>query len=254
LKFVFSKTKGMKMNKKIVLACLCGVAVMASQGAMAAVKVRGGVTNNNYDLQYDSGSTSYKHTTSSFGGQSLGLTFISDSGLYLDLASSSGKGDRKDRYSATGTFERTDTAIVLGSTSVTSGGSATNVYVGWKSGETKLGSTSNYFPQTFSGSGFIFGGGWGIPAGGGTIGLSLGMGLMGQKYTVNGTTTTTWDADQAVGVSFGLGYSYPLAQNLGLSVDYKANAYKYNFNATSGTPFSYGESFSTLSLLAYLTF
>jgi hypothetical protein len=242
------------MKKTITLVCLCGAAALASQSAMAAVKVRGGATSNNYELQYDSGSTSYKHTTSSFSGSALGLTFISDSGLYLDIASSNGKGDRKDRNSATGTFERTDTAIVLGSTSVTSGGSATNYYVGYKSGETKLGSTTNYFPQTFSGDGFVFGGGLGLPAGGGTIGLSLGLGLMGLKYTVNGATTSTWDADQAVGVSYGLGYTYPLTQNFGLSVDYKGNAYKYNFNTTSGTPFSYGESFSTLSLLGYLTF
>ncbi|MEI7841615.1 MAG: hypothetical protein WCI39_01175 [Gallionellaceae bacterium] len=277
--FVVSKSKGIKMKKKIALACLCGAAILASQGAMASgIKVRGGATNNDYTLDVTPATGSaYTYAKSSFSGKNLGLTWLMDDSTYLDFALSNGSGNWDGTYTnGTGfssTMTRDDSAIILGSTSVTSGGSATNLYFGWKTGETKL----DRAPQTitlanpyntnsslsFKTSGLVFGGGLGIPAGGGTVGLSLGMGIMSGQYdTTRNTSTTTATttpnkADMAFGFSYGIGYTYSFTPNFGVSVDYKGNIYNYTFNVgQTGTngEWSLNEKFNTTGVSAYLKF
>ncbi|MDP2805126.1 MAG: hypothetical protein Q8O24_04220 [Gallionellaceae bacterium] len=260
------------MKKKIVLACLCGVAVLASQSAMASsLKVRGGVTNNSYTLDITPTPTAGNpYAESSYSGNSLGLTWLADdSSIYLDYAASSGSGDWTGKYTSgttfTSAFTRADNAIVLGTNTITSGGSASSFYVGWKNGESNLtrapGAVTN--PSLiFKTSGLIFGGGLGIPAAGGTIGLSLGMGIMNGQYdniakaTITSTvyTTTSSQADNAIGFSYGIGYTYSFTPNIGVTVDYKGNAYKYTFDSGLSSEWSLNESFTTTGATLFVKF
>jgi hypothetical protein len=246
------------MKKKIALACLCGVAVLASQGVMASsLKLRGGITNNSYTLDSTPATGSpYTYATSSFSGTALGLTWLMTDSTYLDFATSSGTGTWTPSTGGdTPNFSRSDNAIVLGSNSMGSSGIASNFYIGWKNGESKLSESINWWGTKFNTSGLVFGGGWGIPAGGGAVMLSLGMGVMSGQYDVIKTTsTTTTKADNTFGFSYGIGYTYPFTPNFGLTVDYKANAYKYKFDSGLSTEWSLDEKLNTSSASLYLMF
>jgi hypothetical protein len=80
---------------------------------------------------------------------------------------------------------------------------------------------------------------------------------MSGKYDLhnNGsTTTTTYNADYALGYSYGIGYSYPFTQNFGISLDYKANSYTYTFNAGLTTENSLEEKFNSTVGSLYVKF
>ncbi len=258
------------MKKITMLACLLGASALVSQSAMASgFKVRGGVTNNDYTTDFSpAAATGNPYAKSTFSGTAFGATWLIDDSMYIDYAMSSGSGTRESKFSNTVSFStdltRTDNAIILGSTSVGTTGTATNVYVGWKSGETKMaapplvlpgGQVTNQSQRNFSTSGFIFGGGWGIPAAGGSVGLSLGMGLMSGKYDiVQPASTTKATADMALGFSLGLGYSYPFTSNFGIAADYKYNSYNYVFDSGLTTEWSLNEKLTTTALSLWAKF
>lgn len=259
------------MKKITMLVYLLGASALVSQGAMASgFKVRGGVTNNAYSTDFSpAATTGNPYATSSFSGTAFGATWLVDDTMYVDYAMSSGSGTRESKFSNTVSFStdltRTDNAIVLGSTSVgATGGTATNLYVGWKSGETKMaapplvlpgGQITNQSQRNFSSSGFIFGGGVGIPAAGGSVGLSLGMGLMSGKYDiVQPLTTTNYKADMAIGYSLGIGYSYPFTPNIGIAADYKYNSYNYVFDSGLTTEWSLNEKLTTTAFSLWAKF
>jgi len=226
---------------------------MASQGAIASsLKVRGGVTSNSYALDRTSAAgvtTNLVDTT--YGGSGLGLTWMSDdASIYLDYALSTGSGTYTDSL-GTWDISRTDNAIVVGSNSMGSTGIATNFYAGWKNGTTKMGWTSTQDLQ-FDVNGFIFGGGWGIPAGGGAVLLNLGMGIMSGQYQLTGAAAN--EADMALGYSLGIGYTYPFTQNFGATVDYKLSGYNYTFLQGTTSEWSLAEKFSTTGASVYLKF
>lgn len=253
------------MKKTIVLTCLLGAVALASQSAMASgLKLRGGVTNNTYSLDVTPATGNpYNYATSSYSGNNLGVTWLMADTVYLDYAASNGSGTWNGTYTNGGAFtsnlKRTDNALVLGVNSISEGGSVGNLYVGWKAGETVLdraaGAASN--PSlNFKTNGFIFGGGWGIPLGGaGTLGLSLGLGLMSGEYdTTSLGVTTTNKADMALGLSYGISYSYPFTKNFGISADYKANSYNYTFNQGLKTEWKLDEKFNTTGASLYVIF
>jgi hypothetical protein len=260
----------MKMKKTIALACVCGAVALVSQSAMAeGLKVRGGVTNNSYSLDITpSAGGAYNYATSSYNGNSLGLTWMMTNEAYLDFATSSGTGSWTGKYavnnvpntgaSFTSDLKRSDNALVLGVNSANAGGTFSNIYVGWKNGETDLtrapGASTN--PSlAFKTSGLVFGGGWGIPAAGGTVGLSLGMGLMSGQYdSIKSTGSTSYKADMALGFSYGIGYTYPFTPNFGISADYKGNIYNYTYDSGLTTEWSLNEKFNTTSASLYLKF
>lgn len=251
------------MKKAITLVCLCGAAALVSQSAMAdGIKIRGGVTNNDYTLEDTPyGVSPYTVAKSSYSGTSLGLTWMMSDTAYLDFASSSGSGTYDRIYSNTAPvkadFTRSDNAIILGAYIPNAGGSTGNVYVGWKDGTTTLGRALNRSTLTsfdFKASGLVFGGGIGIPAAGGTVGLSGGMGIMTGKLGVTTTRTTTLTADYTFGFSYGLSYSYAFTPNFGISADYKGNLYNYTFDSGLTSQEVMNETFTTKGASLYLKF
>jgi hypothetical protein len=257
----------MKIKKTIALVCLCGAAVMVSQGAMASgLKVRGGLTSNDYTLDYTpTGSSSTVLAKSSYSGNNLGLTWLSDdSSVYLDYARASGSGTFTRSYTTPGTytsdFKRSDDVIILGVNTINAGGSVGNFYVGWKDGVTSLGvapnasaTGTNKYAYDLKTSGLVFGGGLGLPAAGGSIGLSLGMGLMSMRE-INTTTSQSWTADNAFGFSYGIGYTYAFTPNVGASVDYKGNYYTYTFDSGLSSEYKFSETFTTAGASVYVKF
>lgn len=253
------------MNKNIKLICLFGVMALASQGALAAgLKVRGGATSNTYSLDITPATGSaYNYAKANYSGTNLGLTWLMSDSTYLDVALASGTGTWDGKYTNgtafTANMSRSDSAFILGTNLAGSGGNVVNLYAGWKNGETKLerapGAATN--PSfNFKTNGLIFGGGLGFPMGGaGTLGLSLGMGVMSGSYDrmSNGVLTTN-KADMALGFSYGIGYSYPFTKNFGIAVDYKGNAYKYIYDSGLTTQWDLNETFNTASGSLYLTF
>ncbi|KAF0206217.1 MAG: hypothetical protein FD173_377 [Gallionellaceae bacterium] len=254
------------MKKITMLVYLLGASALVSQSAMASgLKVRGGATNNDYSTDFSpAASTGNPYAKSTFSGTAFGATWLIDDSMYIDYAMSSGSGTRDSKLTNGTTFStnltRTDNAIVFGNTSVGTSGTATNVYFGWKTGETKMDAPSaaivlNPTSRNFSTSGFIFGGGVGIPAAGGSLGLSLGMGLMSGKYdTVSTTTTVKNAADMALGFSLGIGYSYPFTPNFGIAADYKYNSYNYVFDSGLTTEWSLNEKLSTTGVSLWAKF
>lgn len=253
------------MNKNIKLICLFGIVALASQSAMAAgLKVRGGVTSNTYSLDITpSTGSSYNYAKSNYSGTNLGLTWLMGESTYLDAALANGSGTWDGTYTNgtafTSNMTRADSAFILGTNLGGASGNVVNLYAGWKNGETKLerapGAASNP-ALNFKTSGLIFGGGLGFPVGGaGSLGLSLGMGVMSGSYdsTASGVTTT-YKADMALGFSYGIGYSYPFTKNLGMAIDYKGNAYKYIFDSGLTTQWDLNETFNTASGSLYFTF
>jgi hypothetical protein len=253
----------MKIKKTIALVCLCGAAALVSQSAMAdGIKIRGGVTSNDYTLEdtpYNS--SPYTVAKSTYSGTNLGLTWMMSDTAYLDFATSNGSGtyDRiySNRAPVQSDFTRSDNAIILGAYIPNAGGSTGNVYVGWKDGKTTLGRALNYSTPTsfdFTASGLVFGGGIGIPAVGGTIGLSGGMGIMSGKLVKTTTTTSTLSADYTFGFSYGISYSYAFTPNFGISADYKGNLYNYTFDSGLTTQETINETFTTKGASLYLKF
>lgn len=257
------------MKNTIKMACLLGAMALASQGAMASgLKVRGGVTNNAYSLDITPATgAGYNYATSSYSGNNLGLTLLMDDKdtAYLDVAIASGSGTWDGKYgfhssgaAFTSNMSRSDSAIVVGTNLIT-GGSVTNLYAGWKSGETKLdrapGAATN--PSlNFKTSGFIFGGGVGFSLGGaGALGLSLGMGIMGGQYDSTSLGVTTANkADMALGYSYGIGYTYSFTKNFGISADYKGNGYSYTYDQGLTTEWKLDEKFNTTGVSLFVKF
>ena len=109
--------------------------------------------------------------------------------------------------------------------------------------------------SNFKTDGFIFGGGLGIPAAGGSVGLSLGMGVMSGQYDSTSLGVTTENkADMAFGFSYGISYTLPFTKNFGISADYKANLYNYTFDSGLTTEWSMTEKFNSTGVSLYAKF
>lgn len=244
------------MKKLLILSGVCAMAALVSQTAQAEVKVRAGVASSSYELggDYITAKSDYKPTN-------FGLTLASDSGLYLDLAVSSGTG-KHDGWTNSGApaedFKRTDSALIVGSSTITESGNASTFYVGIKTGSTTLSAKNNPFvlwnEETFDSAGFVFGGGAAFPiasGSGGSIGVNAGLGVMGATWKDD--TGFNVKAKTAVGVSFGVNYTFPFTSNFGVVADYKYNSYSYDFGDTA-TPFKVNEKISAIGASLYAKF
>lgn len=256
------------MKKLLILSGVCAMAALVSQTAQAEVKVRAGTSNTSYTADftnlfwYNTASSSYKSTN-------LGLTFIADSGLYFDIASSSGEGTHENYNAYTAVpqpLKRTDLALILGNSDVSESGVGTTTYVGVKSGTTLLGApvgtvtpfgTISWSETNFTAAGLVFGGGVSFPiasGSGGSIGLNGGLGVMSATWKANCATCIEFKSDSAVGVSLGLSYTYPFTSALGIVIDYKGNSYKYNFSRSDGTTFALAEKVNSVGASLYAKF
>ncbi|MDO8925725.1 MAG: hypothetical protein Q7U94_02295 [Sideroxyarcus sp.] len=264
------------MKKSILISSLFVAAALVSQSAMAEIKIRAGAGSSTYELGGD-----YTHAKSKYTPKNVGLTFSSDTaanGAYLDLSYSGGSGEHDgwatanvvssvcggscgNAASAKEDFKRSDFALTGGVVFLNqNNGVAGNVYVGLKTGKTTLSASSAttlpWTEETFETSGVIFGGGASFPIAGGragSVGVNVGLGIMGAKWKDNSTAGFSATADSAVGGSLGASYTFPFTSNFGVTADYKYHSYSYNFG-TSATPFTVRERISTLGATLYAKF
>lgn len=256
------------MKKLLLISGVCALSALASQTAQAEVKVRAGVASSTYKLGGD-----YITAESKYNPVNLGLTFAGDSGFYVDLAVSGGTGEH-DGWTKYGTpaeqFKRSDLALIFGASRLNpDNGIAGTFYMGLKTGTTTLGAnktaligpgpytaTSAWTEETFTSTGLVFGGGGSFPIASGragSLGVNVGLGLMGATWKDNSVAGYNEKAKTALGVSFGVNYTYPITSNFGVTVDYKGNAYTYNFG-DAATPFKVNEKISAFGATLYAKF
>ncbi len=258
------------MKKSVLVSSLFVAATLASQSALAEVKVRAGVATSTYDLGGD-----YITAKSTYTPANVGLTFSSDlaanKSWYVDGSYSSGSG-KHDGWTYLGTpsesFKRSDFALTGGVVFMNqNNGMAGNVYVGYKSGKTTLGAnkavliartvnTANtaWSEETFETSGVIVGGGASYPIAGGkagSVGVNLGIGIMSATWKDNSVRGYNVKADTAVGGSLGANYTFPFSSNFGVVADLKYHSYNYKFGTAN---FTVREKITTLGASLYAKF
>lgn len=244
------------MKKSLWITSLFALAAMTSQSAVADVKLRGGVANTSYSAEFDGGVYNGAVANADYQAKSFGITFSSADGLYLDLALSNGTGDH-DLYTAgPQNFERSDAALIMGKANVNADGSAGTLYFGLKSGETILTARPglSWTKDTMSAAGFVFGGGLSFPVGGwgGSVGVNGGMGFMGATWEDDAVFYA--ESDYAFGFSFGLSYTQPFNDSVGMVLDYKGNSYEYTFDAGTSSEFIVTEKTGAFGINLYAKF
>jgi hypothetical protein len=246
------------MKKSVLVSGLFVAAALASQSALAEVKVRAGVASANYEL-----GGNYILAKSSYTPVNVGLTFASDTGMYLDLSASSGSG-KHDGWKGFGysaeNFKRTDAAVIGGKSFLNqNNGLATTFYVGYKTGTTTLGAENvpfvAWYSETFKTSGLVFGGGASYPIASGRagmVGVNVGLGLMSATWE---DTTGFYDKSKtAFGGSIGANYTYPITSSFGVVADLKYQSYNYKFDDKPTWKKNITERISTLGVSAYFKF
>lgn len=253
--------------KKTILISSMLAAALASHSAFAEVKIRVGGGSSSYQLDGD-----YITAKSDYNPTSAGITFSSDTGAnagYVDFSYSGGSG-KHDGWKKYGTpsesFKRTDYALTGGVVFLNqNNGIAGNVYVGIKSGKTTLGANkavialyyvNPWSEETFETTGVIFGGGASFPIAGGragSVGVNVGLGIMGATWKDNSTAGYSVKADTAVGGSLGASYTFPFSQNFGVTADLKYHSYNYKFGSSSN-PFTVREKISNFGVSLYAKF
>ena len=246
---------------------------LAPQAARVEVKLRAGAGSSTYTLggDYTSAKSDYNPTT-------LGLTFASEGGFYVDLAASGGNGKHDgwavanaptticgtagncgNSASPSEDFKRSDAALIFGASKLNpDNGIAGTVYVGLKTGSTPLGAKNAgllWNEEKFDTAGLVFGGGASFPIASGragSVGVNAGLGLMGATWK----DSTGWSrkAQTALGFSFGVNYTYPITSHFGVTVDYKGNAYTYDFGKDTANPFRVNEAISAVGATLYAKF
>ncbi len=245
------------MKKSLLLSSLCIAAVLVSQAAQAEIKIRAGVDSSTYTLGGD-----YIEAKSSYNPTNFGLTWAADNGMYIDVALSGGSGDH-DGWAVRGapseSFERSDAALIFGMSFLNpNSGIAGTIYTGLKTGTTTLGApiSTGWTEETFTATGVVFGGGASFPIAGGkagSVGVSLGLGVMGANWQDNSVAGFDVDADIAVGLSYGVSYTYPITSNFGVVAHVKGNSYSYDFGDEFNT-FTVDETVRSIGVSLYAKF
>jgi hypothetical protein len=242
------------MNRLAIGAVLCAMTFVASEAAFAdegLIRLRATASRNSYSLGFDQNAgTGYKNKTAkaTYTMKGVGLTAVSSSGVYLDIVtakSGSATHDLWSNFTSTPqSFERKESAITLGFSSQVGEGSASG-FLGYKTGESDLNAPPGalgaytFTKDKFKSSGMFFGGGFAFPAMGGNLGFNGAIALMSGKWTDDHNPPYDNSADTTVGFSLGASYTYLFTKNVGMSVDWKFNAYSYNFALYSTTQPAY---------------
>lgn len=258
------------MKNYISLICvlsLCGL-IMQDATADEIIKLRAGGSNNSYQLDFipltptASNPALTPFATTSYSGTNYGITFLLGESAYIDIAASSGTGTY-NRPLYVGTLQRNDTAFILGMNAGSMSSVIGNFYFGYKGGETKLtppttapNGSSNL---NFTAAGMVLGGGLGIPLAegkAGLLGINLGLGVMGAKYTQQniGFAAFSATADTALGFNFGLLYTLPITKNIGITLDYKNTSYIYTFDSGKTTQSEIDEKVTSTLASLYVKF
>jgi hypothetical protein len=251
-------------------AVLAATAVALPQAAHAEglVRLRAGVSPTDYSLKFDENNpTSQKRgktASSSYTAKNVGLTFISEGGVYLDLLGQTSGDATHDLWNPLPeqTFSRKDFTVTLG-VSIPGQSGTGSFFGGYKSGSSELGApkgtpvpgfgTPLWSKDIFDSKGFFFGGGYGFPAAGGQFGFNGAIAFMGGTWKDDAGFQN--DADYTIGFSFGLSYTYMFGKNFGLTADFKAQHYSYGFNQyTTTAAYTVEEQINSFGLNAILQF
>jgi len=233
----------------------CAVSLLASQMALADIKVRAGVASGSYsvDLKNASGVV-YQTVNAKYTPINLGASYVANNGFYVDFGYTGGSGTH-DMTSTDKTFRRSDLALIAGKSNVRESGFSTSFYGGFKTGQTVL--TSSVEDKLVA-SGLVGGVGVGFPVGPGSLGVNVGLGIMKANWDKTGSAIAannrSYAADTAVGFSFGLGYTYPINETMGVVVDYKGHGYSYVFDSGLSTEFTVTETTNAVGANFYATF
>lgn len=256
---------GKELNKLLMVTVVLTFSVFTSQVALADIKVRAGTSSVSYSAEMVLANKSFTRTED-FKGPLIGLTFIRDSGLYLDVSLASGDKEGKYPYiTGEGTFPapkayRADIAWVVGKAYLDEeSGLAKSIFIGYKTSRTELdGPQVSGTPAAykFNTSGLAVGGGISKPLDiGGSVGVNGGVGVMRmiwEESYLKGTTSNS-TSDLSYGYSLGASYTYPFGSAFGVTLDYKTQSYNLKFSSGTGPslPTTIVEKVSALGLSLY---
>ena len=259
------KISGIELGKLLLVSSVFVMPALLSQSALADIKVRAGNSSVNYSAEMVLANKNFTRTED-FKGPLIGLTFIRDSGLYLDVSLPSGDKEGKYPYiTGGGTFPapksyRGDVAWVVGKAYVDEdSGLAKSIFIGYKTSRTEIdGPQVSGTPAVykFNTSGLVVGGGISKPLDiGGSVGVNGGVGVMRmiwEESYLNGTSTNS-TSDLSYGYSLGASYTYPFSSAFGVTLDYKTQSYNLKFSSGSGPslPTTIVEKVSALGLSLY---
>jgi hypothetical protein len=246
--------------KTYSVIAIAGLAIALPFSSHAGgVSVRAGLTSTTYDLEFDNnGPYANAKATSKYTGKNVGVTIFSDSGCYFDVSGQTSGDATHDLWKPRPEqpFSRDDLTLTIGVTTQSDSGS-TSFFGGLKTGSSELKAPPNVFSwtrDTFDSSGVFGGVGFGVPVAGGTFGMNAAVAVMSGEWTDDAGFQN--EADYTVGYSLGVNYKYMIAPQFGISVDYKLQAYSYDFAVYSGTQPAYTvvETLSSFGVNAILQF
>lgn len=250
------------MKKILTLTYLIVVVALASQEAMATgLTIRGGVTNNNYELFNPDGSS---WVATPQHNNNVGLKFPIGESSYFDVNIAKGEGVYNG-LTYTGKVTSSDLAVSFGNSTVHTNGNLGSIYLGLKMSKTKLmpdntaaAIAANAGVYNFKSTGLVLGGGEAFPLDvGGYLTLSLALGAMKGQYdasTINSNSVMNFKADNAAYYSYGVGYFHAITSSVSFTVDYKGQFYDYTYNSDLPNKYKLREKFSGFGATLYVRF
>jgi len=246
------------MRTMVASALLTAAAVALPQVAQAEglVRLRAGVANTGYTVKFDGLNYGRGEAKSDYTAKTVGLTFVSEGGFYVDLTGQTSGDATHDLWQPQPDqkFSRDDFTLTLG-VSIPGQSGTGSVFGGFKSGTTELSAPPGFTftKDTFDSKGFFFGGGYAFPAAGGQLGFNGAIAFMGGTWKDDAGFSN--DADYTFGFSFGLSYTYMFGKNFGLTADLKAQHYSYGFNQYSTVAaYTVDEQINSVGLSALVQF
>lgn len=229
--------------KKMTLKFVSLAAILATSSLALAddgvIRGRAGLSRNDFTSLYSGGPLK-----STYNSLNLGVTYIQTTGWYYDLAlknSLSAKweltGERNpadvafDIGSGNDSYKRNDTTLTIGK--ALDGG--IQVFGGYQRANSTmdLGPNTGNYLEKFNVNGLFVGAGKTIPMSVGSININGAIGQMKGKLLA--ANSQWYTSDTGTGFSLGLSYSYPLSDKSTLSLEYKRQAYKYEFTSGPST-------------------
>ena len=227
----------------------------AAAHAQSAFRLYAGLAPTKYSISFDNNAPlgyAGKTAKSDYLAESLGLTWVSPKGIYVDLSGQlSSRNATHDLWKdSTVKQEQNFTHDAYTLTGGYSHGLASGVSIsgfgGYTNGKTTLSAPRNatvpssagplvidFSKDIFESNGIFLGVGAGIPALRGQFSASVAIaGMKGKWKDDNGFNNK---ADTTFGFSLGGGYTYPITQSLGITADLRHQQYKYNFGVVNAT-------------------
>jgi hypothetical protein len=244
LSFCLTKEKEERMHTTTVLktgaVLLAGMTMANVANADVNIRLRAGSGTGTYSVTSNFSVGSAPNTRrveydATYLAVPVGVTLITDGGLYVDLLHMSASGEAEfDGTSEKPDFSRDDTTLTIGGRK-----GDFSVYVGYKTGEAVTEWPGDFDPDKLSTSGFIAGLGWGKALGRNVFTLGGGVGVLSGRYRYLAPQSPVdpdaqdnpLESDTTLGFSVGAGYTYVFASSFSVNADVKWQSYDYDFGA-----------------------